>query len=434
MKHGIYIIILIIISMHLVNPVEGQNQSANNIESINQGTVEAVGYSQFTITNASPIEFYPSDIKTIEITFQNIYNYSAYGVSAVVDPDKADPLKITSNLQKYVGDEVGAKQNVTIQYEIYIKDSIPKGTYYLPITILWSTVPDGTIKRQQDQFVGIRVTENPDIIRIDTTNITTTPEHINPGDSFKVFVSLTNLGKNKLTTIRATIPAELPFISDSSSSDRFIELLEPNQSEVIQFDLRADKMATSRVYNFNLSLEYKDSFNRIVDQESSFGILVEEVPEIYVHDIIIDPPTLQPGADGLLSLQMTNAGTNEIKNVKIAIKGGDGILTQTENFIGQIGAKKSQSLSFGVHVDSNLKTGHEVKIGVYGLNMQITYDDANKNKNQYSYLFPINIVSVSSLPISADTIFTLLYIFMFVIFSSIILFIKAKKIEKMKKE
>lgn len=378
------------------------------------GEIELVKYHQFVIINASPINFYPSDIRTINITIQNIYNYSAFGVSTVIDDSKADPLKFTDHLQKYIGNEIGPKNSFTVQYDVYIKDNVLKGIYYIPLTVLWSVQDGGTVQRQEDLLIGIIVTENPEVIKIDTVNITTIPEHIKSGTEFKIKVLLKNIGNSRLNQIRAALDVKVPFSSVGSSTEQYISVLEPDQSTEAIYNILLDKSAPSRIYNFNFTLTYKDSSNRQQSQSGSFGINVEEVSEVYIQDINLDPTTLNPESEGLLMVQVSNAGTNEIKNVRVTVFGGEKLLTQTQNFIGIIrpGASNSETTSFGVSVDP------EIDIGDYGLNIQINYDDVKGEHRSRSNLYIVKINEGSSIiPVSEKTQKDILYAFLFTVMS-----------------
>lgn len=418
---NIYAVTLIILGLIIlsIQPAIGQFEEP--------GEVESVEYNQFLITGASPIEFYPSDIKVINITIQNIFGYSAFGVLTVIDKDKADPIKFTQQLQKYVANEIGPKQNVTVQYEVYIKDTVPKGTYYIPLTVLWSTVADGIVKRQEDLFIGIKVAENPEVIKIDTVNVTTIPEHIEQGDTFKLKVALKNIGNSKLNQIRAALDVKMPFSSVGASTDQYISLLEPGQSAEVSYNLLIDKSALSRLYNFNFTLEYKDYTNRLQTQQSGFGINVEEASEVYIQDVTLEPTTLYPESEGLLMVQVANAGTNEVKNVRVTVFGGEKILTQMQNFIGIIrpGPSASETASFGVLVNP------ETELGDYGLNIQLNYDDVTGEHFSKSNLYITKISEEPSIiPISQESIYEFVYVFIFIIMSYGLFLIVGFNIEK----
>jgi len=407
----VFIAILLILNIQPVTSVELPS-------STNPGEIEVVKYHQFIITSAAPINFYPSDIRTINITVQNVYNYSAYSVSTVIDESKADPLKFTDQLHKYIGNEIKAKNSFTVQYDVYIKDNVLKGIYYIPLTVLWSVQEGGTVQRQEDLLIGIIVTENPEVIKIDTINITTIPEHIKSGDEFKLKVLLKNIGNSRLNQIRAALDVKAPFSSVGSSTEQYISVLEPDQSAEVIFNLRLDKQAASRLYNFNFTLDYKDYSNRQQSQSGSFGINAEEISEVYIQDVTLDPTTLNPDSEGLLMVQIANAGTNEVKNVRVTIFGGDKILTQSQNFIGiiQPGPRASETTSFGV------KVAHDIDIGDYGLKIQINYDDVNGIHESKSSLYIVKIIDSSSIiPVSPEImneiVYDILYLFIFIVMS-----------------
>jgi len=120
----------------------------------------------------------------------------------------------------------------------------------------------GTVQQQEDLLIGIIVTENPEVIKIDTVNITTIPAHIKSGDEFKLIVLLKNIGNSKLNQIRANLDLKTPFSSIGSSTEQYISLLEPGMSAEVLYNIIIDKSATSRLYNFNFTLDYKDASNR----------------------------------------------------------------------------------------------------------------------------------------------------------------------------
>lgn len=414
---NVYVAILVILSIQIASAIQ------------EPGYIESVRYKQFAITDVSPVDFYPSDIKVMNITIHNIFEYSAYDVSAEIDKNKSDPIKFTHELQKYVASEIGPNQSATVQYQVYIADSVPRGVYYIPFTILWSAAKNGIQKQQEDVNIGITVTENPDVIKIDTLNITTNPEHIKAGDTFKLMVTLKNIGTTKLNQIRTALTMGMPFSSIGSSTEQYIPLLEPNQSAVALFNLQADKQAVSSLYNFNLTLEYKDYTNVLQSQRSSFGINVEEAAEAYVQDVTLDPTTLNPDSNGLLMVRIANAGTNQIENVRVTVFGGEQILTQTQNFIGIIrpGASASETASFGVHVDPEIDTGD------YGLNVQINYDDVNGQHHSKSNLYIVKIDKKSSIiPLSDTTQSNIIYASIFTVISFGIFMFVGFRIDKTK--
>jgi len=369
-------------------------------------------YRQFEITGVSPTEVYPSDVKEISITLKNIDDArAAYSVSTVVNPDQA-PLQVVGGLGKFGGSLIMPHDSFTVDYTVNVKDSTPKGIYYLNMTVVWAADRANTQIHEENLYIGIKVADNPEMIKINTVSIATNPEHIHPGDQFTVTVMLQNIGNTKLAQIRAVLDADRPFSAIGTSTEQYIPLLEPGQTAGTDFSLKVDKQAVSRLYNFNFTLEYRDSSNRLQTQQGTFGVDVEEQSQIYIQDVRLDPTTLNPGTEGLLMVQIANAGTNTVKNVRITIFGGEKILTQNQNYIGiiQPGPTSSETTSFGVLVSPDTPPAD------YGLYIQLNYDDVAGNHFSQSNLYILKISQPGSLiPVPRSYLLYMVYAVVFLV-------------------
>jgi uncharacterized membrane protein len=369
-------------------------------------------YRQFEITAVSPTEVYPSDVKKISITFKNTDDErAAYAVSTIINPD-VTPIQVVGEQGRFGGNLIMPHDSFTVEYTVNVKDNTPKGIYYLNMTAVWSADRAKTQIHQENFYIGIKVVENPEMIKINTVSITTIPEHIHPGDQFEVAILLKNIGNTKLTQIRAFLDAERPFSAIGSSTEQYVPLLEPDQTSETSFRLQVDKQAISHLYNFNFTLEYRDSANRQQSQQGSFGVDVEEVSEIYIQDVRLDPTTLNPGTEGLLMIQIANAGTNSVKNVRITIFGGEKVLTQNQNYIGIIppGPSASETTSFGVLVSPDAPPAD------YGLYIQLNYDDVAGNHFSQSNLYILKVSQPGSMiPVPRQYMVYVLYSLVFLV-------------------
>jgi len=370
---------------------------------------------QFAISDVSPAQGNPGDTKVITITIENIDSErSAHDISTLINPDNVDYVQIEGGMAKYGSDQVLPGESFRIQYTISIKEDAPKGIYYIPITLIWSTSGSGRnrVKNQQDLTFGINVIDNPEMMRIGITNITTVPTLIYPGDAFTINVAMKNTGKNNISQIRAILTTEKAFQSVGSSSEQYIPLLEPGYEGVASYNLQVDKQATSHLYNFKMSLQYVDNFNRLQNQQVSFGINVEELSGVYIQDVRVDPTSLYPGTEGLLQVQIANAGTNNVENVRLPISGGEKLLTQSQNFIGILGpgASTAETSSYGLLINKGTEPGN------YGLNIQINYDDLTGRHFSKPNLYIVKVNQPTSLiPIPSSLIQQVGYALVFLV-------------------
>jgi len=411
-KSILSIVFLLVLISFVPYPASG-NIPVNIPVNVVPGTAAPVtDYRQFEITGVTPTEVGPSDVREITITLQNIDDSrAAYSVSTVVNPDQS-PLQVVGGLGKFGGSLIMPHDSFSVTYTVNVRDSTPKGIYYLNMTVIWAADKGNTEIHEENLFIGIKVVENPEMLKINTVSVTTSPEHVRPGDQFTVGVTLKNIGNTKLTQIRAVLDAERPFSAIGTSTEQYIPLLEPDETGETNFSLQVDKQAVSRLYNFNFTLEYRDSANRLQTQHGMFGVNVEERSQIYIQDVRLDPTTLTPGTEGLLMVQIANAGTNTVKNVRITIFGGEKILTQNQNYIGiiQPGPTNSETTSFGVLV------GPDTPPADYGLYIQLNYDDVAGNHFSQSNLYILKISQPGSLiPVSRTYLLYMVYAVVFLV-------------------
>ena len=379
---------------------------------------------QFAISGVSPYEFYPGDLKTINITVKNIRENTVYGVLTNITPH--GPIKIKKELMKQRPGALYPDETCTFQYTLCLGEDTPKGVYYLPVTVMWYVVEGGTVPVKEGITFGIEVVESPEDVKIDVANITT-PEHIEAGDDFTITIELKNVGEVKASSIRADLPLYLPFASIGSDTEVFIPSLNPDETAEIEYDLQVDKQAVSKLYNFNFTLQYRDQNNRLISKNSGFGINLEEAPPLYIQDIIIEPTILGPGTEGLFMIQLVNAGTNPVENIKVMVYGGDEILSQTHNFIGQIDPSASETTSFGVYVNPEAKTGK------YGLDIRVTYETIGGGTHTLSNMYLITVTPHSSLiSIPDDAVFIVEITAGFLLLSYIIFCITGSRIARSK--
>jgi len=381
---------------------------------------------QFAISGVSPYEFYPGDLKTINITVKNIRKNTVFDVSTNITTPEF--IKVKKELMKQRPGTLYPDETCTFQYELYIGENTPKDVHYIPVTVMWYVVEGGTVLIQEDLNFGIEVVESPEDVKIDIANITT-PEHIEAGDNFTITIELKNVGEVKVSSIRADLPLYPPFASIGSDTEVFIPSLNPGETAEIEYDLQVDKQAVSKLYNFNFTLQYRDQNNKLISKNSGFGINLEGAPPLYIQDIIIEPTVLGPGTEGLFMIQLVNAGTNPVENIKVMVYGGDEILSQTHNFIGQIDPSASETTSFGVYVDPEAKTGK------YGLDIRVTYETIGGGTHTLSNVYVITVTPPSSLiPIPDDAVFIVELIVGFLLLSYIIFCITGSRIARSKEK
>lgn len=363
------------------------------------GLVHADSNSEFFITNVSPEEFSPSDLKLLNVTIKNIGSGSATGVTLETRINETSPIKIVGQSKQYFG-YVGPRKEATLQFRLYVDEAAPKGIYEIPFLVSWKVEglipvqkPYGTEYTNKKSVMvnsWVRIVGSRNLAKLDVLNITMIPEVVKPGDTFDLGLTLKNVGGEPADSINVKLLPTPPFTPIGDDAETYLGSLDPDKTHDITFKINVDIAAPSRQYTMNFITIY-ESRNIRFRKNGSFGILVKGSPTIYIQEIILEPSKLEPDTEGLLMIRIINTGTERAEDVKIRIIGANNILTETYHFIGEVGINKVETASFGIYVDPSLKKG------VYGLNIDITYKDRFENRYSTSKIQEVSIFPSDSI-------------------------------------
>ncbi len=336
----------------------------------------------------------PNEVFEIFVAVKNVGTGKARNVEMTLNPDVG--LLAPVDIDAFLG-SIGPGEQVEATFRCKAT-KIPPWTYTILSTITYEDNASVVIFRP----ISIDIYKK-EPSEIDITEVTTVPEKVKPGDDFILSVHLKTVGDSVANSVKASLFTKPPIVPIKSDSEIFVGSLGPDHDTyVVNFSLHVDRKAESRQYEFNTMLEYDDE-NQITHQKNSpFGIVVRGEPNVYIQEITLDPSKLNPKTEGLLIIRFVNVGTERAEDVKVRILGGEKILTQNYNFIGEVRRDETQTASFGVYVDPA-----KAKEGKYGLNIDVSYKDKFGNSYTNSMIYETSIYS-KPFPIPTKYLLTLL--------------------------
>jgi hypothetical protein len=217
------------------------------------------------------------------------------------------------------------------------------------------------------------------------------PPKVIAGDRFEAQIEITNIGSLRAATSFLTfveLPSSIAILETGTAFN--LGALEINERMNLTPKFLLDRSASRGSYLLRYELTCASETGYSYKSEGAFGMLVGGVPEVKINDVIVDPSTLTRGADGILTLELTNVGTDKAVNLTVRMYNAD-ILTSTISYAGEIKPAEYVDLEFGIHVDK------EEKLGVHALNVSLTYADRDGNSYGESKLYEIEVVPPQSL-------------------------------------
>ena len=317
-------------------------------------------------------------------------------------------------------------ENVTV--EVWRSALVDSGT--TDIDGLWKTRVDGDGRVYDVRvFNGRRLDKNVQVIAADVfvefvlersapapllavSTVDYSPPQPAPGETVDARILITNIGSLNATDSALTLVALPHHVSLLETGSTF-HLGPLSVGKTIEFTakLQVDRSASTGPHLLQYQLSYTGETGYSYAYQGAFGILIGGFPEIEIHDVIVDPSTLNRKGDGTLTLELMNSGTEAAERVTVRVYDAD-MLTSTMGYVGRMDRGSVVNLVFGIHVDKNEDFGAHV------LNMTITYVDQKGDSFLRSELYRLEIVQATPLLPVYDVFLGLLVGF----FSTLVLF------------
>jgi hypothetical protein len=229
--------------------------------------------------------------------------------------------------------------------------------------------------------------------RLVVSNVDYSPSEITPGDIVNMSITITNMGTLNANASLLTFIAFPTHITMFQTGTTFnLGALDINATVDLTARVLVDLSATTGPHLLQYEMSYTSDTGYSYEYEGAFGIFVGGFPEVKIHNVIVDPSTLNRGTDGVLTLELINAGTEVADGVTVRIQGAE-ILTSTTGYAGRIERDNVVDVVFGIHVYK-----YE-NLGTHLLNATVTYMDPKGNSFAESKLLEIDVVApVSLLP------------------------------------
>jgi hypothetical protein len=289
-------------------------------------------------------------------------------------------IEPSSNI--FIGD-LEPNENRSVYVEIAVDRNALVGVYSIPYSVRYR---DSTgVSYDQRGTFGVQIHGKPQLYIKESVSQNQTK--IFPGAAFMQIFNVTNVGEDGLRKVQLSITVSYPFAITNSSSNFFVGDLNPKESQFVEVEFWVDQNAVVGVYSLPFTIWYEDFTGVSYDYSGAFGVQIVGKPKLLVDDIRVDPPSLIPGQEGLMTVRLTNVGEDAATDISIKIFGGSELLGGSLAYIANLDRAKTQSVFFPVNIASKLEPA------TYLLNITVTYmDNANKTYSM-SKLYELEVVS-----------------------------------------
>jgi len=311
----------------------------------------------------------------LNITLKNLgVTYATY-LKAILDPNDISPIDAVGTSKKYLSTAEAAeesqryfglvrqKQELNLQYEVYVSRDSEKGQYNVPLQLIWLDALSKVKNQTLDMY--IEVYGEPEL-RI--AGITTTPAHLYPDTDFNLSINLENIGTEDAKSIEVslTLPEGI-----TGKSKAYSGTVAKDSTSTLNFGLTVEKDAPMKVYDFGVSIIYEDEHGNDYSHERDFEVYVHELEgvNLEISGLTKSPSKIYPGTDFTLTVQLENNGEQDAKSVKVEISPPAEFSGEFLSYVGKI---ESDDVSSGIF---DLKVSELATPGNYEFPLLITCTD-----------------------------------------------------------
>lgn len=240
-----------------------------------------------------------------------------------------------------------------VTYKLKVDEAAAEGDTELELEVITG---DTSLQFTDNEFL-INIQTHDAIL--DIRNIEIEPSSVTPGQTAQVTVTVKNLADSLLKDIQYSLnltDSSLPFAPYKSSSSRQISSLPTGYQNTFTFNLQISPQATSGFYKIPLTISYNDEQGKSYTSKDVLALTISEAPKLVPY--IKKSTLLQSGSQGIVTLEIANAGTSDLKYLELIVDSSpDYTLLSSSNYfyIGDVDADDTESEDISLYASKDLK-------------------------------------------------------------------------------
>lgn len=326
------------------------------------------------------------DTMKMQLTVTNESRYSAKNISVNLVPEdvganspfEMDSLNLTQSIST-----LGSKKSEGLIFNLKVKPYADSGTYQLSAQFKYYNSKNDYFTSTETIYAKVTNNKNEPALVVQDIKYSANP--VNAGSKMQVSFNLSNLGDLDAKGVKVSIDGlEKDKFTLSSGTDSFyFDIIKGNEKKNLVLSLLADDSMGSGNYALGVKMDYTDQRNKTYTNDASFFINVQgsaKGSNISLDNILVMPQEVKANENFLMSFDVNNQGKTGAKNVKLTVKGDEGIISKSPDvrIIEQLAAGEKRKLEYILYANSETKTQN------YNIMLTLEYEDADNADSKHT--------------------------------------------------
>jgi hypothetical protein len=259
-------------------------------------------------------------------------------------------------------------------FKIDVDRNATYGQYDIPYTIYYGQNKESTGK------ITLAVKGNT-LVEVRSVQVIANSSQVEPGEPFKMVVSLENVGDNEIKWLKLTLnPGDKALVPLSSDSEHIFKDLSQGTERNAEFWFSMEKDAVIKNYPVDLGLDYMDERGIEYNETKLIGIVAAGRANLDIAKKTTEPARIKENEPFTLTVKIENTGTGDAKGVTARLESG--LEGDTLAYLGEI---KKDDYSNAIFTLDGIGSGKKSAV----LNISFE-DDFGKREIQRELILIIN--------------------------------------------
>lgn len=321
----------------------------------------------------------------IPITITNDSRYNARNISAklTLNEGEDNPFDMNSlNLIQSISSLNGKKSDLLV-YNLKVKPYAAEKTYGIEVDFKYYNGNNDYFTSSETIYVKVTNSKNEPVLIVQDIKYSANP--VNAGAKMQVSFDVSNMGDLDAKGVKVSVGGleKDKFTLSTGVDSWYFDSIKGNEKKNIVLNLLSDDSMESGNYGLEVKMEYNDQRSKAFTNDASFFINVKggsKSSNLTLDNITIMPQEVKTNENFMLSFDVNNQGKSNAKNVKLTVKGDEGIISKSPDvrIIEELAAGAQKKLECILYASNEAKTQN------YNIMITLEYEDAEKEENKYT--------------------------------------------------
>ena len=314
----------------------------------------AAANANIVITDVTPTDLSPGDIKEITLTVKNQGGTDARHIT--MNFQNSDDISLIGSSTVYIS-SLNAWCSKEIPITIKAEDEITDGAYPLPIMVTFDeyyfNASVGYVTDPMPPTTIAIVFNVEGTTTLEVADVSTDPPELREdSENNNVAVLIENSGSAKARSVSVRTDPPHPFVEAySGSTSDFTEEIPARSSHRFVFALDIEDGAEEGSYTIPLTIEYIGEDAHKFSLKKSITLKISSQADFLVGEVTTEPAVITRGTTFRMNVPVKNIGNKDAKSVKVILKTKSYFTGAKTDYLGDIEIGSDKIATFELEAD-----------------------------------------------------------------------------------